>query len=177
MKVEFTPDSVLGKALKDFWRGLKDDSGGRAELRRCDNVNQVKMTGVFSRFYNKLRKTPEGSSLGDTQMAVIVGLLSHLKFDAESEVLGGKAPYEGYMVAKQLAKDVGGRPLVSELRFRRLLQNDRNDLYPAMLRIVRMTKGSINLYGLAHSIYYWGDGVKKTWAYAYFPVVPATKTA
>jgi len=178
MSVEFTPDSDLGKALAEWWLGLKDNSVARAELRRCKSVAEVVMTAAFQRFcQRKLRSLMQDAEMWEDRMAAVVGLASHLRQDAESTVLGkSDRPVETFV--EQMAYLVSAdRPLVSELRFRRLLQNDREDLYPAMIRIIRMLKGGANLYGLSHSVYYWGDGVKKRWAYAYFPKVPSKKSA
>ena len=176
MSVEFIPESDLGRALAEFWSGLKDNSAARAELRRCDSVAEVIMTPAYQRFCQaKLRPLLKGEEGWEDRMAAIVGLSAHLKFDAEASVLSGKGPFPD-LFAEQMAHLVSAdRPLVSELRFRRLLQHDRDGLYPAMIRIIRMMKGGANLYGLAHSIFFWGDGIKKRWAYAYFPNVPAKK--
>jgi len=178
MSIEFTPQSELGKALAEFWLGLKDNSGARAELRGCNGVGEVVMTPTFQRFCQKrLREIFRDETMWEDRMAAVVGLLSHLKFDAEYEVLGGKEPFVD-LFAKQMAHMVSAdRPLVSELRFRRLLQNERDELYTSLIRIIRMMKGGANLYGLAQSVYFWGDGVKKRWAYAYFPNVPDKRSA
>jgi len=178
MNIEFTPESELGKILKDWWLSLKDDSGARAELRRCNSILEVVMTPTYQRLYSsKLRFFVEQAKVSRDQMAAVVGLLAHLKHDAEATVLSGKGPYVE-LLAEQMAYLVSAdRPLVSELRFRRLLQNEREELYPALIRIIRMMKGSATLYGLTHSVFYWGDKVKKRWAYAYFPHVPKKKSA
>lgn len=169
MRVEFSPESDLGKVLAEFWLDLKDNSAARAELRRCDSVDEVVMTTAYQRFCQaKLRPLLKGQEGWEDRMAAIVGLLAHLKFDAASSVLSVKGPFPD-LFAKQMANLVSAdRPLVSELRFRRLLQHERSELYPAMIRIIRMMKGGANLYGLAHSTFFWGDGIKKRWAYAYF---------
>jgi CRISPR system Cascade subunit CasB len=77
-------------------------------------------------------------------------------------------------IAKQMA---GNPPVVSELRFRRLIQRDRNDLYPAMIRAIRMLGKQVNIYDLAASTYYWGDQVKRRWAFDYFPNTPEKQSA
>lgn len=178
MNVEFSPQSELGKALAEFWLGLKDNSAARAELKRCNGVAEVVMTPSFQRFcQRKLRGFFKDETMWEDRMAAVVGLMSHLKFDAEHDVLGGKEPFVDLFAVQMARMVTADRPLVSELRFRRLLQNERDDLYPSMLRIIRMMKGGANLYGLAESVYFWGDGIKKRWAYAYFPNVPEKRSA
>jgi len=177
MTVEFTPESEIGKALADFWLALKDNGAARAELKRCTSVQQVMLTPAFTRLLRKLQGFSSEQKLNEYQLAAIVGLVSHLKFDFESTVLEkSRDPMEKLM--SQMAELVSSdRPLVSELRFRRLIQCDRDDLYPAMIRIIRLMKGKANLFGLAQSVYFWGDAIKKRWAYAYFPRVPEKKSA
>lgn len=178
MSVEFNFDTLLGQALAEWWLNLKDNSSARAELRRCDSVDEVAMTPSFQRFCQRqLRPLMKGKKMWEDRMAAVVGLISHLKHDQQASVLEkSNRPIEVFV--EQMAYLVSAeRPLVSELRFRRLLQQERSDLYPAMIRITRMLKGNANLYGLAYSVFYWGDVVKKRWAYAYFPKVPSRKSA
>jgi len=178
MSVKFSPSSELGKVLTEFRLDLEDKRGARAELRRCKSVSEVMMTATFLRFCQaKLHPLMKDEQGWEERMAAIVGLIAHLKHEAESSVLNKKGDVVDQF-AWQMAELVSGdRPLVSELRFRRLLQNDRADLYQSMIRILRMMKGSANLYGLAQSVFFWGDGIKKRWAYAYFSKVPAKKSA
>jgi len=177
MNVEFTPESELGKVLADFWSGLKDNGSARAELRRCASVQQVMLTPAFTRLLRKFQTFTSEQKLNEYQLAIIVGLVSHLKFDAESVVLEKSRDPVDKLVSQMAELVSSDRPLVSELRFRRLIQCDRDDLYPAMIRIIRLMKGRANLFGLAQSVYFWGDSIKKRWAYAYFPRVPEKKSA
>lgn len=182
MSEKFSSNSPLGKELAEWWRKLKDDTASRAELRRCDSVAEVVMTPAFQRLCHQLKHHFTNNNDWQDRLAAIVGLASHLKHDLASSVLasGGKRVEK---LAEQMAQPSGERPVVSELRFRRLLQRERDDLYAPMIRILRMVKGDTNvkgganLYGLAESIFYWGNDIKKRWAYAYFPKVPAKKSA
>ena len=40
----------------------------------------------------------------------------------------------------------------------------------AMRRLVRLTKGKINVHDLSYAILYWGDRVKKRWIFDYYGV-------
>ncbi len=176
MRENFSPDSPLGKELAEWWLKLKDDSAGRAELRRCDSVAEVVMTPAFQHLCQRLNHHFNSDNNWQDRLAAIAGLASHLKHDQLGSVLaGGEKRVE--KLAEQMADPSGERPLVSELRFRRLLQRERNDLYAPMIRILRMLKGDANLYGLAESVFYWGNEIKKRWAYAYFPKASARKSA
>jgi len=176
MSIKFSPDSPLGKELAEWWLKLKDDTASRAELRRCDSVAKVVMTPAFQRLCQRLKHHFKNDNYWQDRLAALVGLASHLKHDQASSVLArGEKRVE--KLAEQMAQLSGERPVVSELRFRRLLQRERNDLYAPMIRILRMLKGDANIYGLAESVFFWGEDIKKRWAYAYFPKVPAKKSA
>ena len=63
--------------------------------------------------------------------------------------------------------------LMSEGRFRRLLQTDGDDLMDAMRRLVHLTKRKANVYDLSFSVLRWGDIVKKSWVFEYYNVAIA----
>ena len=66
------------------------------------------------------------------------------------------------------------RARVSGLRFRRLLKiSDREELYQPLIRIVRLLGGQANILSLADDIYFWGENVRKNWAYAYYETAPS----
>ena len=66
--------------------------------------------------------------------------------------------------------------LVSEGRFRRLLQVQDGELMEAMRRLVRMTKGTANVRDLSSAVLYWGDGVKKRWIFDYYGVADSIRS-
>jgi CRISPR system Cascade subunit CasB len=108
---------------------------------------------AFQRLCQRLKPEPQEQR----QLASVVGLLAHVRHTT------------GQKLAYQMA---GNPPVVSELRFRRLLQRDRTDLYGAMIRILRMLDHRANLPDLISSVFYWGDKVRKDWAFYYFPNTP-----
>ena len=72
--------------------------------------------------------------------------------------------------------DDGDRALVSEGRFRRLLQTQNDELMESMRRLVRMAKGKLNVHDLSCAILDWGDGyrgdrVKRRWIFDYYRVL------
>jgi len=155
--------NTLEKQTKDrlanWWRGLQKphNSGSRAELRRAATVDAVIMTPAFQRlcsgFTDEFR-----SDFDKTRLAAIAGLLAHVKESAEPKM----------EIAKQMAQPAGAATRVSELRFRRLLQRNRSDLFVPMVRVIRLLDHRVSIYDLIESVYYWGDQRKKKWAYAYF---------
>ncbi len=63
--------------------------------------------------------------------------------------------------------------LMSEGRFRRLLQTDGGDLMDAMRRLVQLTGRKANVYDLSFAVLRWGDAVKKRWIFEYYNVAVA----
>jgi len=160
MNIDFSSKTSFGRELIDWWARLQDDRGARAELRRCKSVADVAMTAAFARLCHAMRDHFQDERGWQDRLAAIAGLSSHLR-----------TQMPGRTLPERMAE--GSPPTVSELRFRRLLQRERDDLYPALVRVLRMLGYSADLHSLANDIYYWGDGVKKRWAYAYFPNIPA----
>jgi CRISPR system Cascade subunit CasB len=158
----------LAAALRDWWSGLDEDRAARAELRRAHDITAVSLTPAYQRAYRRLREAGwdvEGVSPLNDRLAAVIGLLAHVKAD------GDQSP------AQAMSRDDSGegRPPVSPLRFQRLLEApDLDALFIGLRRALPLVDHQISITGLAHDVVYWGDKVKKAWAYAY--VWPAKKT-
>ena len=176
----FNPDTALGDVLKQWWEELqgvgefkekKAKTADRAELRRANNVEDLILLPSFQRACLRFRPFFQGR--GDSEweksverLAIILGLLAQVRKHTEQTL------------PLQMASNAqGDKPVVSELRFRRLVQRDRHDLYPAMSRVLPLLGNKANIYALANDVYYWGNTVKREWAFSYFPNTPAIKTA
>jgi len=156
MSVNFKADSPLGERLAEFWQELEEDKGARAQLRRCKTPEEVVMVPAFHRLCRRVRPLMKDEREGwEMRMAAIAGLLAHVRKLESRKTL-----------AEQMA--MGDTPAVSELRFRRLLQRDRRELFGALIRMLGLLDKKANLFDLARSVYYWGDKERKRWAFAYF---------
>lgn len=150
------------KLMTDILAGWRSDlhephrRGARAELRRSKTMTEIIMTPTYQRLCSRLGEELSSFNNQDKErLAFIAGLLSHIREHDRSKL------------AKAMSK--GSPSLVSELRFRRLLQHQSDDhFYTAMIRIIRMLKYKANVYDLITSMYYWNENNKKQWAYAYF---------
>lgn len=162
MKKPFAKEMPAARILTHWWQELEHDKGARAELRRCDSPEEVMFQPAFSRLCHQLEPYLGTEWNWELRLAAVLGLLAHVR------------QASGLTLARQMA---GTPPKVSELRFRRLLQRDRSELYGPMIRILRMLKYEANLPDLMDSVFYWGDGVRKRWALEYFSNTPETKTA
>jgi CRISPR system Cascade subunit CasB len=163
--IKFTKGTAGGNALDSWLWHLNDNHGERAAIRRCRDQQEVALQPSFVRFaVREFGAKPHDLS----RLAMICGLSAHLKPEAAKTVFASDLA-----LPRQMAKHRGDSksPIVSSLRFRRLLQLDRNHLYRPMVRIIRMLDGAANLYDLADSMYFWGDHVQRRWAFDYFPRV------
>lgn len=147
-----------------WWEGLDQDSGARARLRRCNSPSDVLLEPAFHRLLNRLQPLLEQNGLESreaayTRLAAVAGLLAHVKIADDKKL------------AERLADPHGGGPRLSTLRFRRLIKEPFGDLYPAMIRVIRLLKYKAHVSDLVNSVYYWGDHVRRRWALAYFPKV------
>ncbi|MES9930991.1 MAG: type I-E CRISPR-associated protein Cse2/CasB [Candidatus Thiodiazotropha sp. 6PDIVS] len=169
MSVNFGPDSPVGEILKSFWEGLENNKGERAELRRCKQPEEVVMIASFHQLCMRLKPFMKSEGKGwEMRIAAIAGLLAHVQASHHQTL------------AKQMAELRGGSPAVSELRFRRLLQRDRRELFGALIRMLGLLNKGLdkrvaNIHDMAKSVYYWGDSERKRWAFEYFPNVPEKK--
>lgn len=163
MKGKFDADKPLGVALQQWWTDLQTRNAERAELRRAQTVADVMLLPVFQRACMRFKPFFQEDEQWESRLAAVLGVLAHIRHPNPEQPL-----------ALQMA---GNPPVVSELRFRRLIQRDRTDLYVSMIRVLRMLGNKANLHDVANSVYYWGDKVKRDWAFTYFPNTPEKASA
>jgi CRISPR system Cascade subunit CasB len=162
----FTAGDESSGLLLTWWKELDHDRGERAHLRRAARPADVVLCPSFHRLLGQLRQAgyPIGAG-GADQIATVAGLSAHVR------IHDGKLS-----VAQQLAKpkSAGTGARVSGLRFRRLLAvSDRHQMYPLLVRAVRLLDGSVNLVSLANAAYWWNERTKKSWAYDYYATAPS----
>jgi CRISPR system Cascade subunit CasB len=161
-KWSFSATSKARALLLDWWHGLEESRGERAELRRATTPTEVAFSPAFHRLLHDFR---QGLLVSAESLAVVAGVVVHAKAHDDSSVF-----------AAQMAapKSAGGSAAVSDLRFRRLLQiADRPALYQPLVRTIRLLGGSVNIVSLADDIYFWSDHVRRNWAYNYYEKAPS----
>lgn len=153
---------------EEWWRELQgaDRTGQRsgphraalARLRRAETPLEVMQEPVALRLIARLPRNPD-------RVAILAGVLAFVR-DPDNE---------------RVARAIGRRSLddnvaiLAEPRFRRLLQARDDELMDAMRRLVRLTKGKVNVYDLSYAILFWGDKVKKRWIFEYYGVYESTR--
>lgn len=168
MTVTFDANKPLGEALQQWWEELQNHNADRAELRRAKTVGDVILLPAFQRACLRLKPFFQHEENWEYRLAAILGLLAHIRQTSDKKLAHD-------MASPNIKKKEP--PVVSELRFRRLIQRDRADLYISMIRVLRMLGNKANLHDLAYSVYFWGDGVKRHWAFDYFPNTPDKASA
>ena len=140
------------QGLYEWWKGLENDRGGRAELKRALSPADIVFCNAYHRLYNRLRWPDRDRD----KLAAIAGLAAHVRENNDT-----------MKFAKQMTKS--DKPAVSESRFRRVLEiTDRDELYVSLIRLIRILGGNVNLRDLAESVYWWNKNTKKDWAYSYW---------
>lgn len=141
--------------LRRWWGGLDEDRAARAELRRCRTVLDVMQVPAFHAVRQRLLKADLSQRDSEhPRLAVVVGLLSHLKQNGELEP------------AKAFSE--GDQPPVSPLRFRQVLEaRDDDELFVRLRRVLPLVGLRVNLDSLVYDTFHWGDTTRKNWVYAY----------
>jgi len=157
--------SDVGKIAWDWWRYLNDpktgDRASLARLRRCETALDAASIPAGLRLARKLCAGAEDQNL-DKALELAI-LLAQVRGDAPQKpmrAVGWKTFPSG--------KDAGEPPVLSELRFRQLLQTTPENRLEKFKRLVRLMKGAANVAELAQDFWFWGDKVKKHWAFGYY---------
>ena len=151
-----------GSIAYEWWRELNPtdtfQSGHQraalARMRRATTLIEVMQEPVALRLIARMPRNPH-------RTATLAGVLAFVReFDDRSvaRAIGRKTMDDDQTV------------LMSESRFRRLLQVEGDALMEPMRRLVRMAKGTVNVHDLSSAILCWGDKVKKRWIFDYYGV-------
>lgn len=151
-------DPPVQQALLTWWEALKENRGDRAELRRCQKIDEVLLTEAYHKLRKRLGAVGFTPKVED-QLGAVAGLLAHVDENID-----------GTGVAAQMAGGAQDEEApLSGLRFRKLLKTEsREDLYRPLMRAVRLLGRQVNAAALAGDVFYWGTSVRKRWARDYY---------
>lgn len=159
------PSSV--NALMRWWKTLVAENpagaarADRAALRRAGNLTAVACLPAYQRVYRAMAGTAGERDWNEYQrerIAAVVALLAHVKADS------------GLSVPRAMSQRAEGsdRNPVSELRFQRLLEvSDMEALFAGLRRALPLVEHRVHPESLVQDVFFWGDNVKKRWAYDY----------
>jgi CRISPR type I-E-associated protein CasB/Cse2 len=143
---------------------LQPQRGERARLRRARSLEKVVLAPAFHTLVSDLdRDWLEPNHKDFSKWAVIAAVAAGVNEHRLGRRLGQRCAGEG-----------AGGPTVSEVRFRRLLESeddDLNDRLALFRRLVTMLDKTVDLVDLARTLLYWNSDRKRQLAYDYFPNV------
>jgi len=149
-----TPEDIV----HTWWKALEHDRGARAELRRTGELTDVALSPSFIRLRLRLMSTQWTNA---DAIALVAGVLARVRTD--------DPPAGSYAVRMARPRHKGGNAPVSGMRFRRILQaRERSDLYPRLIRAIALTDNEAPVLSLSRDLYWWGDRVRREWAFAYY---------
>ena len=156
---------------EQWWRNLTSTDPGRrvtrggrraarARLRRAATPLEVMFESEALRLIARLpHENPE-------RVAILAGVLAFVdKSDTQN-------------IARAIGRsslDDDESAIMSEGRFRRLLQSGGGELMDAMRRLVRLNKGKANVRDLSFAVLRWGDRVKKRWIFDYYCIYESVR--
>ncbi len=141
------PDDPSFAILRAWWKGLEDDKGERAVLRRAVSLTGIMLSPAFHRLLNDLRRAGFGVSESRyPKLAAIAGLVARIRDE------------DGESLARSMGtpRSSGGKAAVSELRMRRLLAcDDIEELHTLLRRALALLDNQANIGELAATIWNW----------------------
>lgn len=158
MELHFDKDSAAGRILLAWWQRLEEQRGDRAALRRAADLAEIAHCAAYQRLYRRFDPSGEWGEGTRDRLAAAAGLVAHLR---EASTLS-------LPLAMSQRTTESDSNLVSELRFRRLLESpDIDSLFVGLRRILPLIGHTADPYQLAGDVFYWGETVRKRWAYTY----------
>lgn len=155
---------TLESVIFGWWRGIQEARGDRAVLRRCGSVAEVAFTAPFHRLVKRLREADVAAPRTEW-LAAIAGLLAQVEKSSSAKSL-----------AAALGTPKGSKATLSGLRFRRLLRFDEPDeLLVETTRVIRLLDRTVPVGALIRDVYWWGDRVRKRWAFDYYEAAPTNE--
>lgn len=151
MNFKILKDEAAQRAVFDWWLGLEERKGERAELRRHQHGGEaLQSLGTFRLKYRLSKQ--ESVRVSDDAIAAVAHILAYVKIDSHYEDKTADAYFAALSShATSLARLLGAeaeqgaeRAVFSELRFQRLLQAaadlDNADFDKQMRRAVRQVQ-------------------------------------
>lgn len=155
---------MLNQVVK-WWSMMQGPrfTGERAMLRRCKSTDEVALQSIYYSLLESVLELKEVEifrGVITTRLPLIVGVLAHVEQDTP-----------GCPIAKAMGMNKQGsdRPVMSDLRFRRILRTeDSSELYISMIRIIKMLGNRADVKDIIQSLYFWNDQTRKGWASQYY---------
>lgn len=182
--IRFTLKTEWGEALQEWYGRLAENRGDRAALRKCKSPIQVVFIPAYHELYRDITTVGKAATEAKTvswewnalerrirERLPMIASLTALVNAPENSDSRNETGRRLMTLPSQMGttRSSGGGPVVSDLRFRRLLKcQTPEDLYPALRRVIGLLDNKTDIMSLAQSIFYWSENMRKEWAYAYY---------
>jgi CRISPR system Cascade subunit CasB len=166
-----------GEIAREWWgRYIGPDASEtatRARLRRCRSVQEalsIIPAVHLARRLGGMRSDRDVSARLEAALGLAIVLASVRQDDPENRLMRSVGwssfPEDG-------KKEKLDQPLLSELRFKRLLLSRQDELIPVFSRLVKLMGGRANVADVAAGFLDWshpwrGDRVRQRWAFDYY---------
>ena len=161
---EQTPEEII----LGWHKGLQDNPGRRAELRRAKTLEEV----FFAPAYHDLRLRLAHTRWRDPLRIALIAAVAVRVKDHVPATHGERAVGAAFQMAQRRKGSDTAR--VSDLRFRRLLATREPDkLFQTVPRFVALVDGRIDLADVATRLYFWNNPrTRRAWALEYYEYAP-----
>jgi CRISPR system Cascade subunit CasB len=167
MKIEIEVEVKKGlhSLILIWWKELEFKKADRAEIKRCATIFDIQLLQGFFNLKNRLGELPPEQIPNNEQLALIVGILAHVK----KVVIANKKKSRQSQTLGKLMGNKNDSVAVSPLRFRRILQiTDLNELYRSLICILPLIGYQIYLHQLVDDLRFWNEKTRRLWAEAYY---------
>lgn len=165
----------------EWWQRLRDpkngDPGALARLRRSRSTVEAIQTPEAIALARRLGALPRDGLAPDWRMRAALDLarvLAHVREHESTRHPMRAAGWKTFAGSRRESDAGDDRPLLSEARFRRLLQTgDGEEKVSAFTRLVVLLGGVVKVDDLARDFIRWnhpeyGDRVRERWAFLYY---------
>ncbi|AFM27183.1 type I-E CRISPR-associated protein Cse2/CasB [Desulfomonile tiedjei] len=182
--INFTRKTEWGEALQKWHRRLADNRGDRAALKKCKSLTQVVFVPAYHELYQEITTVGRAAAKAKAitwswarlegrvrdRLPIIASLTALIESPKESDRKNDPEDKVVSLPSQMGAiRSSGGGPLVSDLRFRRLLKcRTPEELYPMLRRVIGLLNNQTDIMSLAQSMFYWDEEMRKEWAYDYY---------
>lgn len=154
-------DTGVWQIIQHWWQALQSDSGTRARLRRANSTSTVALEYGYNQLVQRLHDAKSiriKQKYMQENLPAVVRILAHVREDNTTQSVAGS-----------MRGVHSQRAIISDLRFRRLIQiKDQDQLADMLIRVIRMLGYRVNVCDLAKSVYCWNEHTCKRWANQYY---------
>ncbi len=175
--------STYGDRAVEWWtqycHAQKGSPGVRARLRRCDSAVQALAEPAAVSLARRLLSDRGIETAEDWRLEAAVNLarvLGHVTAHTPGTRPMRAAGWRSFP-GERPSKDSTERPLLSDVRFRRLIETPRGEeQVTTFVRLIALLDDSTDIAAIADDFMNWGDRVKRRWAFDYYAVAIAAPT-